>query len=186
RRGDRSLSTAERLRMALGELGVTFTKLGQMLSTRADLLPADFIVELSKLQDAAPPVSFEHVGATILEDFGAPPEQLYAAFEREPMASASIGQVHAAVLPDGTPVVVKVRRPDVVSEVERDLEILKRLAVWVQAHTPLGRDIDLEPLVAEFAYTLRNELDYRREGENAERLRKAFVDDATIWIPKVH
>src|SRR6185436_15246587 len=105
---------------------------------------------------------------------------------REPMASASIGQVHAAVLPDGTPVVVKVRRPDVVSEVERDLEILKRLAVWVQAHTPLGRDIDLEPLVAEFAYTLRNELDYRREGENAERLRKAFVDDATIWIPKVH
>jgi ubiquinone biosynthesis protein len=176
---------AEGLRLALGELGATFIKLGQTLSTRADLLPADFVTELAKLQDSAPPIPLQAVVDTIIADLGAPPDQVFARFETEPLASASIGQVHAATLADGTEVVVKVRRPGVVEEVERDLEIIERLAQWVQKHTAFGRDVDLEPLVAEFAYTLRNELDYVREGQNAERLAEAFTDDARVWIPRI-
>lgn len=182
---DPALGRPARLRVALGELGVTFIKLGQMLSTRADLLPAEWVGELAKLQDAAPPVPNADIVRTIVEDLGGPPEQVYRAFDHEPLAAASIGQVHAALLPDGSPVVVKVRRPGVVEEVERDLEILGRIAKWVQANTALGREIDLMPLVSEFAYTLRNELDYVREAQNAERLGKAFAEDPTVWIPRV-
>jgi ubiquinone biosynthesis protein len=177
---------AARLRLALGELGVVFIKLGQMLSTRADLLPAEFVTELAMLQDSAPPVPIDDVRRTITEDLGAPPEQVFGSFEEEPIASASIGQVHGAVLPEGTPVVVKVRRPGVIEEVERDLDILSRLAQWSQTHTAFGRDIDLMPIVAEFAYGLRNELDYVREGHNAERLGQAFAGDTSVWIPRVH
>ena len=182
---DPALGRAERLRRALGELGVTFIKLGQMLSTRADLLPPDFVTELAKLQDAAPPVAIEHVVSAITEELGGAPEDVFQAFDPRPLASASIGQVHAAVLGDGTPVVVKVRRPGVIDEVERDLEILRRLTHWVQTHTTFGRDLDLMPIVDEFAYTLRNELDYVREGQNADRLRQAFAGDARVWIPRV-
>lgn len=177
---------AEGLRLALGELGVTFIKLGQTLSTRADLLPAEYVVELAKLQDAAPPVALDAIEATITADLGAPPGLVFATFDPEPLASASIGQVHAATLHDGSPVVVKVRRPGVVEEVERDLDILGRLVQWVQAHAAFAKDYEFEPLVAEFGYTLRNELDYMREGQNAERLRQAFEGDASIWIPRVH
>lgn len=177
---------AEGLRLALGELGVTFIKLGQMLSTRADLLPSEFVTELAKLQDAAPPVAIDSIVATITADLGAPPERLFATFDSEPIASASIGQVHAATLPDGSPVVVKVQRPGVVEEVERDLDILGRLVRWAQVHAAVAHDYELEPLVSEFAYTLRNELDYMREGQNAERLAKAFEGDSSVWIPRVH
>ena len=183
---DRSISPPERLRVALSELGVTFIKLGQMASTRADLVPPEYITELAKLQDAAPRVPFQHVERTIREDFGQSLESLFQSFDREPLATASIGQVHAARLPDGTSVVVKVRRPDVIEEVERDLEILDRLTLWAQTHTRFGSDYELMPVVSEFAYTLRNELDYVREGRNAERLGNAFADDPTIWIPRVH
>ncbi len=185
RKPDERLAPEVRLRLALGELGVTFIKLGQMASTRADLLPPEFAGELAKLQDAAPLVPIEQVLKTIEEDLGRPVERCFQRFEHQPLASASIGQVHAAWLPDGTPVVVKVRRPGVVEEVARDLQILDRLAGWAQAHTPFGRDHDLMPIVAEFAYTLRNELDYVREGRNAELLGKAFADDASVWIPAV-
>lgn len=186
RRGHERIAPAVRLRLALGELGVTFTKLGQMASTRADLVPAEFVTELAKLQDAAPPVPLDAVRRTISEELGRPVEQCFPRFDPQPLASASIGQVHAAWLPDGTPVVVKVRRPGVVEEVERDLEILDRLALWAQAHTAFGRDHDLLPIVAEFAFTLRNELDYVREGRNAERFAQAFADDPSVWIPGVH
>lgn len=176
---------AEHLRMALGELGATFTKLGQTLSTRADLLPPDFIRELSRLQDSAPPVPFEHIEHAIAEDFGAGPDELFATFDRHPMASASIGQVHAATLPNGAPVVVKVRRPGVVDEVERDLSILAGMARWVRDHTEFGDDYDVVALVEEFAFTIRNELDYVREGQNADRFRRAFAEDPTILVPFV-
>ncbi len=119
------LTQPERVRMALGELGATFIKLGQMLSTRADMLPPDLIAELSRLQDSAPPVPFADIERVVDEEMGrlgAPP---FLSFEPTPIASASIGQVHAAVLLDGTPVVVKVRRPGVVEQVERNLEILR-------------------------------------------------------------
>lgn len=180
------LAPAVRLRLALGELGVTFIKLAQMASTRADLVPTEFITELSKLQDAAPPVPLEAVLRTITEELGRPVEQCFRRFDAQPLASASIGQVHAAWLPDGTPVVVKVRRPGVVEEVERDLQILDRVTAWAQVHTAFGRDHDLLPIVAEFAWTIRNELDYVHEGRNAERLARAFMDDPSVWIPGVH
>ena len=153
----------------------------EALTRRLAECPAEFLAELAKLQDAAPPVPLEHVLRTIGEDLGQPLGRFFDGFDPDPLASASIGQVHAAWLPDRTPVVVKVRRPGVVEEIERDLEILDRLARWTQTHTAFGRDYDLMPIVSEFAYTLRNELDYVREGRNAERLGKAFAEDPSVW-----
>ncbi len=180
------ITQPERVRLALGELGATFIKLGQMLSTRADMLPADLIAELSKLQDSAPPVPFADIERVVGEEMRrleAPP---FLSFEPAPIASASIGQVHAAVLLDGTPVVVKVRRPGVVEQVERDLEILRGIVDWMQVHTPLGHDYELRELADEFAYTIRGELDYVREAQNATRLRRAFEGDGRVWIPRVY
>ena len=177
---------AARLRGALGELGATFIKLGQMASTRADLVPAEFVLELAKLQDTAPRVPLEPVLRTIVEDLGQPVDRCFRNFDPVPIASASIGQVHAASLPDGTSVVVKVRRPAVQEEVERDLEILDRLARWTQSHTALGQSYDIMSVVSEFSYTLRNELDYLLEGRNADRLARAFARDPSVWIPRVH
>ncbi len=180
------LRQAQRLRAALGELGATFIKLGQTLSTRADLLPAELVEELSKLQDSAPPVALDDVRRTIREDLGDEPEAIFERFDTTPMASASIGQVHSARRRDGREVVVKVRRPGVAEQVEVDLQILERIADWATINTTFGRDYQLRPLVDEFAYTIRNELDYVREGENADRFRRAFIDDHRVWIPQVH
>ena len=177
---------AEHFRMAFEDLGVTFIKFGQILSTRADLLPAAYVAEFSKLQDAAPPVSYDAVARVIQDELGAPPEEIFAEFEHTPRASASIGQAHAARLKDGTRVIVKVQRPHVEALVERDLEVLADLAhfaarrvQWIEAYDPVS-------LVEEFAYTLRNELDYTREGQNADRIRRNFADDAAIYVPKVN
>lgn len=180
------LTQAQRLRMALGELGATFTKLGQMLSTRADLLPPEFITELSKLQDAAPRVDFARVRETVAADLGADPGVVFDTFDEEPIASASIGQVHAATLRSGARVVVKVRRPGVVEEVECDLEILAGIARWIETHTAFGRDYDLMPIVDEFAFTIRSEMDYRCEGQNADRIRRFLAGDPGVRIPYVH
>lgn len=177
---------AARLRAALGELGVTFIKLGQTLSTRADLLPADLIEELSRLQDAAPRVPLPEIRRIIREELGSDPELLFARFDPEPLASASIGQVHAACRTDGREVVIKVRRPNVETQVEADLDILTGIAEWAQSNTAIGRDYELRAIVEEFAYTIRNELDYRREGENADRFRHAFARDGRVWIPQIH
>lgn len=116
------------MRLALEELGPTFIKLGQLLSTRSDLLAPQYQLELAKLQDGAPPVPVTAISQIISEELGAAPEELFAKFDSEPLASASIGQVHAATLADGTSVVVKVRRPGVVARIEEDLEILQNLA----------------------------------------------------------
>lgn len=178
-------ATAERLRLAFGELGATFIKLGQALSTRPDLLPPAYVAQLEKLQDAAPPVPFEAVRQVIHEDLGAWPEDVFAEFEATPLASASIGQVHAARLRDGRSVIVKVQRPGVVAQVEQDLEILQGMAEWAGVHTAVGRDYNLPVLASEFAYTLRGELDYYREARNAERFRALFAGDPGIYIPRV-
>ncbi len=177
---------AEHLRMALGELGAAFIKLGQALSTRPDLMPPEYIDELSKLQDAAPPVPFEQICQIICDELGERPEILFAEFDPQPIAAASIGQAHTATLKDGSHVIVKVRRPGVVDQVEHDLEILAGIAEWADTHTSFGRDYNLSALVEEFAYTLRNELDYRREGQNADRFRRNFGDDPGAYIPRVH
>jgi len=181
-----ALSQAQRLGMAFGELGATFTKLGQMLSTRGDMLPAEYLRELSRLQDSAPPVPVDRVLAILERELGASVGVTFGSFERRPLASASIGQVHAATLRDGTRVVVKVQRPTVAEEIERDLEILSRLVDWVESNTRFGADYDVRSLHTEFAHTIHGELDYIREGRNADRLRRAFAGDPGLHIPTVH
>jgi ubiquinone biosynthesis protein len=183
--GDAQFSQPERLRIAIGELGATFTKLGQMLSTRGDILPPEYLTQLAKLQDAAPVVPIEAVLSIVRSELGAPATERYAHFELTPLASASIGQVHAATLHDGTEVVVKVQRPGVADEIERDLQIMRRLVDWVQNHTAFGADYDVRSLVDEFAHTIHGELDYVREGQNADRLRRCFDGDPSVLIPRV-
>src|SRR5580765_2313445 len=181
-----SLTQAQRLRMALGELGATFTKLGQMLSTRGDMLPPEYVTELTRLQDAAPPVPIADVLAILQHELGRPAAEVFASFELVPLASASIGQVHAAVLHDGSRIVVKIQRPHVAEQIERDLGILARLVDWAEQHTTFAADFDLRPLLAEFAHTIHGELDYVREGQNVDRMRRGFAGDPGIHIPFVH
>ena len=179
-------TTPQRIRLALEELGPTFVKLGQLLSTRPDLLPPAYIAEFSKLQDAAPPVPAEAIRRTIREELGADPEELFASFEWTPLASASIGQAHTATLADGTEVVVKVRRPDAVRQVNEDLEILTNLAERAARAWEAARTYNIPGIVQEFAQTLRAELDYLREARNAERFAANFADRPEVVIPRVH
>lgn len=180
------LSTAARLREALITLGPTFVKLGQALSTRPDLLPPDVVAELGKLQDTVPPFPAEQAIATIEECLGRPIGELFAHFDPVPLAAASLGQVHAAVLPDGAHVAVKVQRPDIAQRINTDLAILADLAALAQERLNLGAQYNLVDLVWEFAQTLRAELDYRREGHNADRFRKNFAHSGLVLIPKVY
>jgi len=179
------LAPPAHVRLALEELGATFVKLGQILSTRPDLLPLDYQRELARLTDDAPPVPGDTVGALIEEELGLPPEELFASFDSVPLAAASIGQAHAATLSDGTEVVVKVRRPGVVEQIEEDLEILKNLAVQADRRWPAVAAYDVVALVEEFSLTLRGELDYLREARNAERFATEFSDDPDVHIPRV-
>lgn len=172
-------------RLALEELGTTFIKLGQILSTRADLLPPEYLVELSKLQDAAPQVAFDEIRQALIAEFGQSLENVFADFDEAPLAAASIGQAHAAVMMDGTEVVVKVRRPGVVEQVNEDLEILKELAATASRHWSFADRYDLVGLVEEFSQTLRSELDYIREAHSAERFAANFAADPGIHVPRV-
>lgn len=173
------------LRLALEGLGTTFIKLGQILSTRADLLPPEYLVELTKLQDSAPPVAFEEIEGALVTELGQPLEDVFAQFDRVPLAAASIGQAHAATLKDGTDVVVKVRRPGVVEQVNEDLEILRDLAATATRHLDFAHQYDLPGLVEEFSQTLRQELDYIREAHNAERFAVNFATDPHIHVARV-
>lgn len=177
---------ATHLRQAFEELGTTFIKLGQVLSTRPDLLPPDYIAELSKLQEAAPPVPYEQVAAVFEAEMGARPEDVFAEFDPDPLASASIGQVHTARLPNGDDVVVKIQRPGVAAKVERDLDALHELANLVARYSSIGQDYDVVGLADEFAFNLRCELSYVREGQNADRFRQAFAGDPDVYIPDVY
>jgi ubiquinone biosynthesis protein len=180
------LSTAEHLRLAAEELGPTFVKLGQILSTRPDLLPPDFLRELAKLRDEVPAFPFEQVRQTVERELGAPLGELFASFEETPLAAASLGQVHGATLLDGTAVVVKVLRPRIREIVETDLDILFEMARLAEERTPLGQSYPLVELADEFAATLRGELDYVREGQNAERFRRNFAGRPDVVIPKIY
>jgi ubiquinone biosynthesis protein len=175
----------EHVRMALEELGATFIKLGQILSTRTDLLPPEYLAEFAKLQDAAPTIPIERVQETLLAELGKPIEEVFVTFDPLPLAAASIGQAHAATMPDGTEVVVKVRRPGVVEQVEEDLEILQNLAATASRRWEFASQYDLVGLIQEFAETLHAELDYLREGHNAGRFAANFAGDATVHIPQV-
>jgi len=181
-----SLGPPQRLRMALEELGPTFVKLGQVLSTRPDLLPPAYIAELARLQDTVPPEPWEPVRAQLEAELGAPVEEVFATLDPEPIAAASLAQVHAATLPDGAEVVVKVQRPDIEATINVDLDILADVARLLQTRTPLGELYDLPGIVEEFAATLRAELDFYREGHNADRFRANFANEPYLYIPKVY
>lgn len=171
---------------ALVELGPTFIKVGQMLSARADLLPPEYIEELSKLQDTIPPSPFDQMRTVLLKELGDAPENLYAALDPQPVASASIGQVYNGVLKNGQEVVVKIVRPGALETFERDLEILTDIVEWASQHTALGQLYELRALVDEFAYTVRNEFDYLREGRNTDTFRRNFYGDLRVYIPRVY
>ena len=176
----------EHLRLAIEELGPTFIKLGQILSTRGDLLPAEYLAELAKLQDGAPSVPVEAVRQLLLEELRRPINEVFASFDLHPLASASIGQAHAAILLDGTNVVVKLRRPGVVEQVEEDLGILLDLAATAERHWSAARYYDLLAIAQEFAQSLRAELDYLQEGRNVERFAANFATDTSVHVPKVY
>jgi len=177
---------AIRLRHTLEELGPTFIKLGQILSTRSDLLPPHYIQELEKLQDDAPPVPLEQITAVFLNELGQSPQEIFAEFDPEPLATASIGQVHAACLPDGTDVVVKIQRPGVTHTINCDLQILADMAQKVARYTQFGQTHDVEGMAQEFAFTLRCELNYTREGQNTDHFRQMFAGDPDIHVPEVY
>lgn len=177
---------AEHLRQALNELGVTFIKLGQALSTRPDLLPPEYIQELSKLQDEVPPLPFESMEKVLIQELGRPASEIFEEFDPTPLASASIGQVYAARLKTNQKVVVKIRRPGVIKTIEQDLEIIRMIAEWITAHTGLGSLYDLSAFVDEFSFRLRNELDYIREGQNARLFRQNFENDPSVYIPFIY
>ncbi len=181
-----TLSRAMRVRMALEELGPTFIKMGQILSTRPDLLPVEFIQELPKLQDKVPPFPFSDARRIIEEELQKPLEEVFPHFDEHPLAAASIGQVHRARTIDGEEVVVKVQRPDIRKTIEVDLEIMLHLATLMEKHLE-GWDIHHPTkIVKEFARTLEKELDYRLEAAHVERFAMQFADDPTVYVPKVY
>lgn len=180
-----SAAAAEQLRLALEELGPTFVKLGQILSTRADVLPSDYCVELAKLQDAGPHLPPDVVRDVVAVELGGDLESAFASFDLEPLAAASIGQAHTAKLRDGTDVVVKVRRPRAAEQAEQDLEIVQHWADLASRHWAEAAGYDLVGLAENFAYTLRAEMDYLREGRNAEQFAANFAREPDVQIPKV-
>ncbi|MDY6973622.1 MAG: AarF/ABC1/UbiB kinase family protein [Thermodesulfobacteriota bacterium] len=180
------LSRAERVRMALEELGPTFIKMGQILSTRPDLLPVEFIRELPKLQDDVPAFPFEDVKRIIEKELQVALDDVFPRFERKPLAAASIGQVHRARMADGEDVVVKVQRPGIYRTIEIDLEIMLHLATLMERHLE-GWDIQRPTMIVdEFARTLEKELDYSFEAVNMERFAVQFANEQAVYIPRVY
>ncbi len=183
-------SFSERLRLVLQELGPSFVKLGQVLSTRPDLLPEQLVNELKKLQEDVPPVPFADVKHEIEETIGMPITDAFVEFDETPLASASIGQVHKAKLklPDGeiVDVAVKVQRPNIRQTVERDLDLLYLMARLVERTIPESSIYSPSGLVAEFDRAITAELDYTIEARNAERFAKNFAETPTVRFPKVY
>jgi ubiquinone biosynthesis protein len=179
---------AVRVRLVLEELGPSFVKLGQLLSTRADLLPADVIAELQHLQDNVPPLPFSEMQPVIEEELGAPVADLFAWFDQVPLASASIGQVYRAQLKtdDGEfAVVVKAQRPDVARTIDRDIDLLYSFARLLERSIPEARAYMPVALVEEFDRAIRAELDFALEADNAERFTQNFADLPTVRFPRV-
>ncbi|MGX0887798.1 ubiquinone biosynthesis protein [Kocuria rhizophila] len=178
-------SQPEHLRMALEELGPTFVKLGQLASTRPDLLPPGYAEELLKLQDQSPPIPVEQIRAMIEAEPDSQAEEILTHMDPDPVATGSIGQAHAATF-QGHRVIVKVRRPGVTDEVNRDLEILQDMAKWVSRYWTAAQDYDLEGVVEEFSTSLRNELDFLQEARNSQRMAENFMGHPQIRIPEIY
>lgn len=182
----RLLSEAERLRLAFEELGPTFIKFGQILSTRHDLLPEEYIRELSRLQDSVPPFEYDEVKSAVEKELGKNIDELFLSFEQEPLAAASIGQVHRARLHNNEEVVVKVMRPGVEEIIETDLFILKSMAKFAEKHIKETKFFNPVGFVDDFGRVIRQELDYTHEAQNADRFYFNFRDSSTVRIPKIY
>lgn len=190
RAGERERSgeftTWQRVRMAIEELGPTFIKLGQILSNRPDLIPRELRVELERLQENVPPFASDEAVAAVENSLGRSLAELFAEFEREPIAAASIAQVHRAVLPTGETVAVKIQRPGLLQLVSVDVEILRELAQLVERYFPASKSVGPRGLVEEFEKAIRQELDFTREAASIERFGMQFADDDRIMVPAVY
>ena len=180
----KSMSRAARLRRALEELGPTFIKLGQILSTRPDILPPDWIEEFQKLQSQVPPCSWDEIHAELVSELGDLDAQ-FSSIEEEPLAAASIGQAHRAIRTDGQPMVLKILRPGIEKIIKSDMEILHEVAEWVHKHKV---DLPFDPrgVVKEFADSIENELDLMHEGRNTDIFRRNLEEGEQAWFPLVH
>jgi ubiquinone biosynthesis protein len=174
------------LRELLDDLGPTFVKFGQLLSMRPDIVPPDIITELRGLQDDVRPFPFEQAERVIVEDLGNSIERLFLEFEREPVAAASIGQVHRAILPNGKHVAVKVQRPGAPRQVEADIALLYQAAKLVKERVHALDFIDARGLIDEFSRQIRQELDYRLEARNAQTFHHNFASEPHVHVPKVY
>ena len=183
---ERDLPRGKRLRLALQELGPSFVKFGQVLSTRRDLLPPDIADELARLRDQVAPFPGSQARAAVEHALGRPVGELYASFDEAPLASASIAQVHAATLHDGREVVVKVLRPNVRAQIEADIGLLRTLAAVADRHHPGADKIRPQEIVSEIESTLYAELDLQREGANASLMRRLWADSPDLYVPEVH
>ncbi len=179
------LTKPQRTRLALEELGTTFVKVGQILSTRTDILPSDYTAELAGLQSGLKPLPTGVIQEVVSSELGHPINEVFRSFDPTPVGVASIGQAHAAVLKDGTEVVVKARKPGVLEQVEEDLDILRGIAASAANRWEGAAYYDLREIVEEIAETLIFEMDYIREGHNADHFRRFFKDDHSVHIPKV-
>lgn len=188
RRGNDETQLADRgrrLREMFDELGPTFVKFGQLLSTRPDLVPLDVVTELRKLQDDVSPFPFDDVVRVLEDDLGLALERAFISFDERPIAAASIGQVHRATLPNGEDVVVKVQRPDAPRQIESDVKLMRAAARVVRDRVHQLEFVDPPAIVDEFARSIRSELDYQREARNAETFRRNFGDDPRVVVPRV-
>ena len=181
-----SRTRARHLVAALEELGPAFIKLGQILSTRADILPPVYVNELGRLRDAVKPDDPARIREVIERELGGSIDDLFSAFDDVPLAAASIGQVHAARLHDGRDIIIKVQRPGVDRQIQEDLFILADVARIAEGRSKMMRENDLTGLVREFSWTIRAELDYLREARNADRFHRAFANNGSLRIPAVH
>jgi ubiquinone biosynthesis protein len=181
----RHLKLVERLRLTLESLGPTYIKFGQVMSTRPDLVPPEMLVELKRLQENVPPFSSEAAIERVEHELGRPLAELFASFDRIPLAAGSLGQVHRAVNFDGTPLAVKIRRPGAVRNVERDLSLMLEIAVLIERNIAEARIFDPIGLVNHFARTIRRELNFAREGRTMDEFRRLFRQDATLYVPGV-
>ncbi len=180
------LNTPQRIRRALEEMGPTFIKLGQILATRVDLFPPDWIAEFEKLQDQVPPLPYKHLRQQLEADLGAPVEKVFADFNYDALAAASIAQVHRARLFSGEQVIVKIRRPGITEIVEADLRLLDRLARVVESEIKEMRHYRPVEIVHQFAISLRREMDLENEARNAERMASNFADNPWVVVPKMY
>lgn len=181
----RELDCPRHVKNAFLELGSTFIKIGQFLSSRADLLPKEYIEALSELQDSLPPVPFKEIKPQVEDELRKPLDQTFKYFEAEPIASASIGQVHKAELSNGYKVVVKIQRPNLSALFYRDLAILRCIAVYLERYTEIGKDREWVQIIDEIGKTLFEEIDFIQEGKNADHLRKNLKYEERIYIPKI-